>query len=241
MLTSLLLLGLLGPPASADDDLDLDLDDLDLDDEDSDDGDEPPPLEELVEAEPEPYKLKKRWIDFNTRGGASLGVYQMTATGSQDVALDAPALSLWVHAGDRFFGILGYYVHGRGSLMGFDEVAANGEVYDNYNETSIILLEGGAGVDVYIVPRIVSLSAEGFYGVFGATLQPVDTSHLLLDTEAYGFGWRARAAVQHRGFGVHLEYQQIGSMTDKREAGLTWSGWQAGLGLSFDPSSLVKD
>lgn len=209
-------------------------------DEETETEEDRPSLDELVDAEPSEFKLKKRWVDWNTRIGASLGLYEMQAVGSQDITMSNGALSAWVHAGDRFFGFLGYYVVGRFSLMGFNEVQAGSDVFDNYNETSLLLLEGGAGVDLFIVPRIVSVSVEGFYGAFGASLAPVDRSHLSLNTEAYGFGYRARAGVQYEGLGLHFEYQRVADMADRTED-LTWGGWQAGIALSFDPSVLLNE
>lgn len=184
--------------------------------------DERPP--EFVPLEP--------WIKPNIRIGAGLGAFSLSNDGAAAANLGGFGLSAWAHLGDKFFDFIGYYVSLRASIFGFDAIEANGQSFDNFNSKSALSFDGGFGLDVWVVPKWVSVSVEGAYQVLAIEALPVKRADYTISQEMTGIVGRARVALYAGPLGLHGEYSHWLPMSDANDSS-SWGGYQATLNLSY--------
>lgn len=186
----------------------------------------------LEEEQPPEFVPSEPWIKPNIRVGGGLGAFSLSNDGAAAATLGGFGLSAWAHLGDKFFDFIGYYVSLRGSIFGFDAIEANGQRFDNFNSKSAISFDGGLGLDVWVVPKWVSLSVEGAYQVLAVEALPVKRDDYTISQEMTGIVGRARVALFAGPLGLHGEYSHWLPMSDPNNSS-SWGGYQATINLSY--------
>lgn len=173
-------------------------------------------------------------VSANLRLGVGMGVFNLTGDGAQDPKISGGGASLWVHAGDEFWDFIGYYLGARLNIFNPSTVEADGQTFDNYNEQNVFMVEGAAGLDLWLIPQWVGVSAEGVYNYGGVTLKPVDRSDYTLVNQFGGLGWRVRAMLRAGKVMLTGEYMKMLPVADQDNQ--TWNGWSALINIGYAPN-----
>ena len=185
-----------------------------------------------AEAPPE-FVPPKPWIGMNVRLGVGVGAFALQNDGPLDTSLGGLGVGVWAHMGDTFFDLLGYYISLRLSTFSFESVTSSGQTIDSFNSKEALSFEAGAGVDLWIVPRWISLSVEGTYQALGIQTEPVRRADYALVKDMTGWTGRARLGLSRGPLGLFAEYQHMLPMSDAQD-GSSWGGYQATINLCYN-------
>ncbi len=187
----------------------------------------------LTKESPPKFVPETPWITANMRLGAGLGVFTLEGDGGSSPSLSGGMLSLSASAGDEFWDVLGYYLGIRANFLALQSIEANGQSFDNYNEQSIEWYEAAGGVELWVVPQFVGVSAEAVAGISTMSLLPVRRADYTLTNELLFTGGRARASLRFGEYALNGEYFVMLPTSDQN--GEIWEGWNAAVSLSYHP------
>lgn len=187
----------------------------------------------LEEANPPKFVPPDFWVEPILRIGVGLGGYTLTNDSAATTNLGGFGLSVWGHFGEKFFDFIGYYINLRATNLSFSEIESNGQVFSNYKSKQAANLDAGLGLELWVIPEWVSLSAEGSYQYLLIEAQPTNRNDYTLERSLTGAVGRARAAIHLGPLSIHGEYSKWLPMSDSNDNS-SWEGWQAMFNLSYD-------
>jgi len=200
-------------------------------------------VEEILAAPPPSFEARyPTWLAPELSLGAGVGGYALSNPGGEGIDLSGAGLNVEALIGDRYFGFISYYVPLRLMLLRASGVTIGGEEIDyaEGSDQNALMLNTGLGVQVWVVPRFVFVSAEAGLNTLQTNIVGADIDSPRVEDRALMPSLRVRAGVRLKSVTIAGEYAQL-RPGDSRDAMGQWSGRTIFFNVSLAPDLTMQN
>lgn len=191
----------------------------------------------IVDAPPPTFSARyPEWLSPEVAVGGGGGWFSMRNPSGDGTALSGPGLNLEALLGDRYFGVISYYVPLRLTLLSASRVAV-GDAPITYGEDSTrsgSMINAGFGLKLWVVPKIAFGSADVGLTAFTSNVVDSGIEAPSIEDRAWLPSLTTRAGVRIQSVMLAAAYTRCFAGKSQDGAG-QWDGHAVFLNVSFAP------